>query len=293
MALDLEQAVVDRDSKGAQARENEARCPISYGPRPLRVMKGALLLLLLAACENDSIDADPAWLQDKAWDDGKAMVSVYKGRIKWYGQWREAEVRHYLVREYLHPRQLVKQEPPGSKSLPVLKANILISFNTGTYPYRQMCSLFFHRKSGELIKAVGSSQEGCGTSMQRWDLNGVLHYDTYWEGEARGERALSKAGNAFFEEELPVIAGLLRDQQVRILPSLVRSSVRKQPDVEAKLVRDGRDVRVGKRIYSYDEDGFLVKWSVPGREEFRRVSSRRFYYWEFNRNGDEKLLEAK
>ena len=59
----------------------------------------------------------------------------------------------------LHPRRLTKQEPPDARSIPVLKANVLISFTTGVYPYRQMCSLFFHRETGDLIKAVGSSQK--------------------------------------------------------------------------------------------------------------------------------------
>ncbi|MHC4448771.1 MAG: hypothetical protein ACYS0E_01350 [Planctomycetota bacterium] len=255
--------------------------------------RAGILLLLLVACDNESIDAETTWLQDQAWDDGAAVVSVYRGRIKWYGEWRPAEVRHYLVREYLHPRRLTKQEPPDSKSIPVLKANILVSFRTGTYPYRQMGSLFFHRKTGDLIKAVGSSQEGCGASFQRWDLSGKLRYDTYWDGEGSGERILPKGSEQFFEDELPILAHLLRDQKISILPSLVRSSVRKQPVISAAVVQDGRKVRVGDRSYNYDQDGFLVKWTVPGREEFTRVSNKRFNYWEFSRNGDEKLLETK
>ena len=76
---------------------------------------------------------------------------MFRGRIKWYGEWRDAAVRHYVVREYMHPKQRVKQEPPTEESIPVLKANVLISFQTGTYPYRQMCSLFFHRETGALV----------------------------------------------------------------------------------------------------------------------------------------------
>ncbi|MEM8882856.1 MAG: hypothetical protein AAGD14_02160 [Planctomycetota bacterium] len=262
-----------------------------------------ILIPVLAACwlfmgpargeSKSAPDADTAWLSDKSWDDGAAFVSVFRGRIQWYGEFREAEVRHYVVREFLDPDQLVKSDSPDDKSIPVIKANTLISFNTGTYPYRQMATLFFHRKTGVLVKGMGTSQEGCGTSMQRWDWSGTFRWDTYWDGEARGERALAKPANLFFPEELPFVAGLLKPQSVEVLPPLVRSRIRPWTKSAGELTRDGRTTRIGKSEFRYDAGGFLESWTIPGREEFRRVTKKKLYYWDYLRNGDEKVLGLK
>jgi hypothetical protein len=259
----------------------------------LVVVTGALLAGL-AGGETTRLNVDPAWLKSGSWDDGKAVVSVFRGRIKWYGEWRDAEVRHYLVREYMHPKQRVKQEPPAEDSIPVLKANVLISFETGTYPYRQMCSMFFDRGTGALVKAVGSSQEGCGASFQRWDgTNQRLTYDTYWANEGAGSRELDKRGTRLFVDELPILAGSLRPGRVQLLPSLMLSSVRDRSVSDANVTREGDVVEIGARRYRLDQEGFLDGWTVPGQEEFRRVAKKRLYYWQHSGNGDEKLLEAK
>ena len=237
---------------------------------------------------------DAAWFGAEAWDDGAAQISVFRGRIKWYGQWRDAEVRHYLVREYLDPEELTKRDREQG-NVPVIKANTLVSFTTGTYQYRQMSTLFFDRRDGSLVKAVGSSQEGCGASFQRWDRVGsALVYDTYWEGEGSGRRSLAKQGATFFAEELPFVAGAMKvGAQVELLPSIVSSSVRDRGKQKALVAREGQRVRVGQREYAYDKGGFIEGWTVPGAQEFRRVSKRKLYYWQFSKNGDEKLLEAK
>jgi len=253
------------------------------------------LFLLLAPAGGgspESIDADLSWLRSESWEDGAAVVSVFRGRIKWYGEWRDAEVRHYVVREYMHAEDLVKMEPPGENAIPVLKANVLTSFVTGTYGYRQMFSMFLDRRTGRLAKAVGSSQEGCGASFQRWH-GGKLTFDTYWAGEGAGSRPLAKPPAAFFHDELPVVAGMLRAQEIGILPSMVKSSVRDRSREAAEVTRDGGTVRVGERTYRYDAEGFLESWTVPGREELRRVVKKRLYYWQHNGKGDEKLLEAR
>jgi len=254
----------------------------------------AALLAGMAGGETTRLNVDPAWLTDKSWDDGAAAVSVFRGKLKWYGEWREAEIRHYVVREYMHPKQLVKQEPPAKDSIPVLKANVLISFETGTYPYRQMCSMFFDRRTGALIKAVGSSQEGCGASFQRWDRESRrLSYDTYWANDGAGSREIDKRGARLFVNELPILAGILRPGRIQLLPSLVLSSVRNRSVSDANVTRSGDVVEIGARRYRFDTEGFLDSWTVPGEEEFRRVAKKRLYYWQHSGNGDEKLLEAK
>lgn len=130
-------------------------------------MRFALLLVfaVLASCEDHAPDA--GWFARKSSDDGKAVVSVFKGRWKQYGYWRDAEIRDYLIREYFDPDELTKRDQ--ETSLHVLKANRRVTFSTGTYDYRLMSSLFFDRATGRLVKGVGTSQEGCGIAFLRWD----------------------------------------------------------------------------------------------------------------------------
>ena len=235
---------------------------------------------------------DFRWLNSDSWNDGAAVVSVFRGKLRWYGELRDAEVRHYVVREYVHPTELTKVDTVTDASIAVLKANILITFTTGTYEYRQMCSLFFDRRSGELVKAVGSSQEGCGASFQRWDRNSnELRYDTYWAGEAAGSRALKKGSRQFFPEEIAILAGLLAPQDLEVLPSLVSSSVRKKTANAATLTREKNVTRLGDREFRYDADGFLESWKQGPGEAFTRVSKKRLYYWNHTGNGDERFLK--
>jgi len=258
-----------------------------------------MLLPLIGAAEGEvesSLQGLPqgefGWLNSDSWNDGAAVVSVFRGKLRWYGELRDAEVRHYVVREYMNPTELTKVDAVTDASIPVLKANILISFTTGTYEYRQMCSLFFDRRTGELVKAVGSSQEGCGASFQRWDRNSnELRYDTYWAGEAAGARSLKKGSRSFFPEELAVLAGLLAPQDIEILPSLVTSSVRKKTATNARLTREKNVTRIGDHEFRYDADGFLESWKQGPGEEFQRVSKKRLYYWKHTGNGDERLLK--
>ena len=55
-------------------------------------MRRAGLLLVLASCATEP-DLGRADLDSEAWDDGKAVVSRFTGRVKHYGQWRRAEIR--------------------------------------------------------------------------------------------------------------------------------------------------------------------------------------------------------
>ena len=133
-------------------------------------MRRAALLaaLALAACEEGPV-ATADWFASESWDDGAAVVCVYRGRFKKYGAWREAEARDYLIREFLHPEELTKRDTPQPEHVRVIKANRHVAFNTGTYDYRLMASLFFARDTARLVKAVASSQDGCGLTFQRWD----------------------------------------------------------------------------------------------------------------------------
>lgn len=253
---------------------------------------GLLLGLLLAAgCEDES-DVDATWLRSGKWDDGAAVVSVFEGRWMRYGSWRDALVRDYVIREYLHPEELTKRDEVTDGLVPVIKANRQVTFTTGTYQYRLMHSLFFDRRDGSLVKAVGTSQEGCGIVFQRWDRkSGRLSFDSYWEGEGAGSRELP---GGRFEDEIPFLGASLRDgDRLTVFPSLMRNRLHGASAEERTVRREGRRTILSDAVFEYDADGFLVAWTIPGRQEFRRTVKRRLYYWQHHDPGDEKLLEAE
>ena len=250
-----------------------------------------LSLVLLAACEEPKLKVDARWFGDASFDDGAAVISVYEGRFKKYGIWRDATVRDYVIREYLHPEELTKRDTPDG-NIPVLKCNRLVTFTTGTYDYRLMSTLFFDRRTGALVKAVGSSQEGCGLAFQRWDRSSRrFTYDTYWEGEGAGSTEFRKTGGAVFADELPFLAGRVpAGAKLDVWPSLTRSKVRGFRGTSAVVARDGKTARAGDASFTYDDDGFLTAWNTP-EQEFRRTKRTRLYYWQHTGPGDEKLLK--
>ncbi len=182
-----------------------------------------------------------ATFADSAWDDGMAVVMVFRGKVKRYGVWRDAEVRDYLVREYLEPADMTKRDRPSPDAIPVLKVNRLTEFATGTYDYRLMSSLFFHRADDTLVKGVGTCQNGCGIVFQRYDgASRELTTDSYWEHEGR-MNATQEIIGARFADELPFVAHALpHGSELTVLPPLAapKSSIHRHtamptPKVEA------------------------------------------------------------
>jgi hypothetical protein len=228
-------------------------------------------------------------------------VSLFRGRIRREGAWREAEVRDYLVREYLDPKELTKRDDLSEGLLPVLKANRLVAFRTGSYDNRLMSSLFFDRRTVALVKTVGSSQEACGASFQRWDRSSpLLRYDTYWEGEGRGERTVVRPSGTVFADEMPFVANAIpTGARVRVLPSMTASNLHAWREGEPTLTVERSGAVTRLRLpsgslwgeFEYDEEGSLARWRVEGAEEFERVAKRRGYYWEHANAGDEGWVE--
>jgi hypothetical protein len=305
----------------------------------------AVLALLASACVSgptvQSVEGN-ARFADASWDDGMAVVSTFEGRVRRYGTWRDAIVRDYLVREYLDPQELTKRNTSTPELVPVLKANRLIEFSTGSYDYRLMSSLFFRRDTCALQKGVGSCLNACGLVFQRWDSpSATLRSDSYWEHEGRAEWPLA-AGSWRFADELAFVARELDDgARVRVLPPLASPHSMLQPrreegeggawlgigdlctecviaapedaaqgtwselagaprEARARTLfvqREGRltrfladDGTVALELV-HDEHGFLAGWTLPGEQEFRRVSIFRGPYWERTDPADRALVE--
>lgn len=182
----------------------------------------APVALLAAGCCACAVDlSGDARFADASWDDGMAVVQTFEGRVRRYGEWRDAVVRDYMVREYLDPDELTKRDAPTPSLVPVLKANRTIEFATGSYDYRLTTSLFFRRDTGRLVKGVGCCANACGIVFERWDApSSTLRSDSYWEHEGRAEAPLD-ASQSFFADELPFVANAFTEgERIRVLPPL-------------------------------------------------------------------------
>ena len=114
------------------------------------------------------------------WNDGKAEFNIYDGQIVRYGQARQTEILHILVRESFDLKQYVKPDDwqrPGT--IQVLKMNQVLNIPTGLYVYQQMHSNFWRADNGRLAKFSLTSNDSCGNTYK----------------EARRERAKLSATN--------------------------------------------------------------------------------------------------
>jgi hypothetical protein len=279
-------------------------------------------VLGLPACRGGGVDAAgaaspagtaaaraPAEFGGSAWDDGMALVQVYRGRVRVYGAWRSAEVRDYMVREHLDPADLTKRDQPTPTTIPVLKANRMTQFETGSYGYRLMTSAFWRRGAAALVKGVGSCQNACGAVFLRWDAaSGVLRADSYWEHEGRREWPLPAEPDRRFADELPFVAPWLADGAlIELLPPLAATRLG-DGSAAGPTAPTGRAVRVLRSggavqlrdadgavvaTYEHDAQGELVAWSIAGAEEFRRVARWRGPYWQRTADGDRALVGGR
>ncbi len=174
----------------------------------------AVLALLTVGCASTGghriSSIGKAAFDDASWDDGMAVVSVFRGQFKRYGEWREAEVRDYVVREYLDPQDWTKRNGSDPDLVPVIKVNRMVQFPAGSYDYRLMSSLFFRRDDSRLVKGVGVCLNACGVVYQRWDRSSQrLVADSYWEHEGRTDSSWPAEVGSRFADELPFVAATL------------------------------------------------------------------------------------
>ena len=215
---------------------------------------------------------------------GQAEVAEYVGQLTRYREPRRATLTLITVTEPLLPGPLVKAEQPRAESVPALKQNQVLSYQTGTYPYRQMNSIFWRADYGELLRATMTSQEWCGQTLKDIRREGDhlrLSWNSYWEGEALGNAVVGIPHHtapvlAVLYDELPLLVRTPEFRHYRglyLYPLLMSSQVYRpdwdiggpkrqpafvsavaEPDTERILV-DGREV-LALRV--------TVRWSEGG-----------------------------
>jgi hypothetical protein len=248
------------------------------------------------------------------WGDGQAELAIFRGTEKRYGIARETELRHILVREHFAAEGLVKADDwraPGAYA--VFKLNQLIQVPTGTYRYDQGHSAFWRVADGALLKFTHTTNDSCGLSYKRGELLGAgpqwrYRALTYWEGMSDVDTQAPAPAGALFYDELPFRLRLLDWERVDtfrapLMASVIgsRAEAFAWPEAEFTVVREGETWRVQVR-HARGEDRFwfdaaaphgLRVWERWDDTRIERTQLLRLPYWELNRPGDERRLEAR
>ena len=266
----------------------------------------ALLLVSSAAHAQFS----PALLQNNNyWNDGKAEFSMYGAQIVRYGEPRESEVIHILVREPMDPKQFVKPEgQPRPDSFPVLKMNQILHVPTGLYVYQQMHSAFWRVDNAQLQKFSLTSNDSCGNTYKEARRNGdafAYDYRTYWDGMAGGSENVKPPANGYFYDELPWLVRTLDFSKPtgEFEVQLAGSTINSKKDTFAFAPAKGSFASDNKRfinvklqhaggadefILDRDPPHLMREWKAADGSRLKMKRNLKVDYWNYNKNGDKE-----
>ena len=251
----------------------------------------------------------PALLQNNNyWGDGKAEFSIYGAEIVRYGEPRQSEVLHILVREPMDPKQFVKPEgQPRADAFAVLKLNQILHVPTGLYVYQQMHSNFWRVDNGQLQKFSLTSNDSCGNTYKEARRNGdafTYEYRTYWDGMASGTETVKPPANGFFYDELPWIVRTIDfskpagEFEIQLAGSSINSKKDTFTFAPAKVSfsSDRRAITVklqhpgGADEFVLDRDPphLMREWKAADGSRLKMKRNLKVDYWNYNKNGDKE-----
>lgn len=230
---------------------------------------GYLLILLCSSCISQEEEEDSQgrlgkgppvlnqqWAADALWDDGLAEVAQYEAERVVYGQTRQFEYTHILVKEDFNKAYNVKTDDYSRSDLfPVMKVNQFARIPTEKYPYHYLTSLFYKReKPGLLHKMTSGSQEWCGNTFKVFDKKGKNYrylYSSYWDGQGNDHMKLK--GGIWFEDGLSYTLRALEfseglDFEQAVLESQVNNKANR-PQVYLARFRVAADTALGRQAW--------------------------------------------
>ncbi len=281
--------------------------------------KTLLAFVALALVRPTAVDAQfsPAFIGNGSyWNDGKAEFDIYDGQVMRYGQPRQTEVLHILVREPFDLRQMVKSDDwQRPHVIQVLKMNQVLQIETGLYVYGQMHSNFWRADNGRLAKYSLTSNDSCGNTYKEARRGGeIFHYPwhTYWDGMAEGNAKVTLPPNGFFYDELPLRVRTIDfyakpngDFEIQLAPTIINSTkdqlVFKPAQVHYESTERAIYVNVthegGSDRFMLDRDfPYLLRtWQAADGSQLRLKRSLKVDYWNYHGLGDRKraLLDRK
>jgi hypothetical protein len=251
----------------------------------------------------------PAFVQNSSyWNDGKAEFDIYDGQIVRYGQARQTEVLHILVREPFDLKQMVKPDNwqrPGV--IQVLKMNQVLHIPTGLYVYQQMHSSFWRADNARLAKFSLTSNDSCGNTYKEARRGGEIfayQWHTYWDGMAEGLENVRLPPNGYFYDELPLrvrtidFAKPSGDFEIQLAPSIINSKKEKLVWTPAQVHFESTDKAIYVTIrhaagidrFMLDREfPFLLRtWEEADGSRLQLKRSLKVDYWNYHGLGDRK-----
>lgn len=205
-----------------------------------------LSFLLLISCDNSDSRVQSVIMEtkngnssplDPYWYQGKAEISTYELSQNRYMDLNPGEVILIFVTEdFLTDKQVKNDRYKNPLSIGILKNNKIKRFTTGVYDYSIMTSTFTpvdRNKYPHTIKVTNSSQDWCGQSFQKVNLDGEEYRSTlhsYFEDEADSDNSHDVV---FLEDELMNIMRmnpkLLPTGKFKMMPSLEYLRLKHKP----------------------------------------------------------------
>lgn len=251
----------------------------------------------------------PGFIQNGSyWNDGKAEFNIYDAQIVRYGQPRQTEVLHILVREPFDLKQMVKSDDwqrPGV--IQVLKLNQILNIPTGLYVYQQMHSNYWRADNGRLAKFSLTSNDSCGNTYKEARRGAEIftyQWRTYWDGMAAGTQKVTLPPNGYYYDELPLRMRTIDfsrpsgDFEIQLAPTIINSKkdeltwkpaqVHFESTERAIYVTvqhaGGTDKFVLDRNFPY----LLRTWEAADGSRLNMKRSLKVDYWNYHALGDRK-----
>ena len=241
------------------------------------------------------------------WNDGKAEFNIYDAQIVRYGQPRQTEVLHILVREPFDLKQMVKPDNwqrPGV--IQVLKMNQVLHIPTGLYVYQQMQSNFWRADNARLAKFSLTSDDSCGNSYKEARRGGEIftyQWHTYWDGMAEGQEKVRLPPNGFFYDELPLRVRTIDftkpggDFEIQLAPTIINAKkdnlvwkpaqVAFESTERAIYVTVESDAGTDRFVLDRDFPYLLRKWDAADGSRFVEAKPEG-RLWNYHGLGDQK-----
>ena len=254
------------------------------------------------------------------WGDGKAEVSSFILKYHRYEEQREGEAIVIFVNEEFLLDPPVKNEGKSggiARTIPVMKTQVMKSFQTGVYEYHLGSTNISGITSGagewswSPFVSRFSSQEWCGLNFASYLFgnDGIsLELDSYFENRSRDKEITFDRSKLLAEDFLltwarglsqPFLEIGQRQKKVHYLSSLEDVTLRHQesklkPAVVSRiqLADSGQErysVEIAGNEYAHvqvDTEGRILSWNIEGVESAERVKIKRIPYWQLKRNSD-------
>ncbi len=283
-------------------------------------MKGfkIYILLFIFSAVGTSPGLPGDFFSNPYWDSGKAEFQVYDARINKYGVMRDAKVKIIMVKEPFDMEKLVKtMSNKGAEE--VIKMNYIQTVPTGVYDYFQTATIFFNRKTGQVIKYTMGSQDGCGNTFMEYLLKDGRHkftFHSYFDDQGDADVYMAKEDFVFYDA-LPVTLrtklgqsgnysillanSFISKQAVPIQFKKAEVSVTRLPKVKIKGdIYKGAykaevtcEKRSDKLYFEKDFPHRMLKWEKSNGDSLILKGSNFFYYWEHTNPEDGKIFNKR